>query len=123
MVALQEDLKKLTEAGIKLVAISYDPVETLKTFADRPNAREPEMKIEYPLLSDEGSKTIRAYGILNAEVTDPNNRTYGIPYPGTYLVDDKGVVAGKIFLERYQERHEIDALIELVKKLDGEVAN
>ena len=64
--------------------------------------------ISYPLLSDEGSQTIRAYGIYHRD---------GIPYPGTYLIDKGGIVREKIFFEGYQRRPENQMLIEAAKRV------
>ena len=85
-----------------MVAISYDSVEVLSKFADR-------RKITFPLLSDMGSKTINAYGLLNREVK--GGRAEGIPYPGTMIIDREGVIRGKLFLEGYKERHTTEELI------------
>jgi len=65
-----------------LAAISYDSAAVLKNFADRKH-------ITYLLLSDPDSKIIRTFGILN-ETVPVNSRGYGIPYPGTYVVDTSG---------------------------------
>lgn len=112
LVQLQEDSQKLKDAGIVVVGISYDPIETLKKYADSKG-------IEYSLLSDEGSKTIDAYGIRNMGMEGkkfgPNELT-GIPHPGTYILDKEGVIRAKLFLERYQVRHTTDQLIEAAKK-------
>jgi peroxiredoxin len=67
--------------------------------------------VAFPLLSDPGSKTIRAYGILNAEA---KGRTEGIPYPGTFVIDKTGVIRAKLFLDGYRERHDLDALLKAV---------
>ena len=74
--------------------MSYDSVETLKAFADRQN-------ITFPLLSDQGSKTIAAWGLLNREAT---GRTAGIPHPGTFIIDRQGIVRSRFFEQAYQER-------------------
>jgi peroxiredoxin len=42
----------------------------------------------FPLLSDSGSEVIKQYGILNTTVA-PNTPTYGIPFPGMFIVDAK----------------------------------
>jgi peroxiredoxin Q/BCP len=98
LVELQKNLAKIEAADIELVAISYDPVDVLKEFAE-------EKKIGFPLLSDEESKTIKAYGILNEEGK-------GYPHPGTFILDPKGVVRAKIFLDGYRKRHTASELIE-----------
>ena len=105
MVQLQEHLKGIEATAGQLVAISYDSPAILKRFASN-NA------ITYPLLSDAGSKTIDAYGIRNKEAPE---RFSGIPYPGTFIVDTKGVVRSKLFLEGYKERHSVEALVQALK--------
>lgn len=95
------------------MAISYDSIETLKKWADKNGTT-------FPLLSDEGSKTIDAYGIRNKEmdgVKFGKNDLTGIPNPGTYIVDSKGVIRDKIFLERYQVRHTPEQLIAAAAKI------
>jgi hypothetical protein len=74
--------------------VSYDSVETLKAFSDRQG-------ITYPLLSDQGSKAITAWGLLNRTAT---GRSAGIPYPGTFILDRKGVIRSRFFEQEYQER-------------------
>lgn len=78
-----------------MAAISYDSTAILKNFADRKN-------ITFPLLSDPDSKIIRAYGILNETV--PKGPFFGIPHPGTYILDTKGVVVQKYFEDDYTQR-------------------
>jgi len=95
-VELQRNLGAITKQGLGVAAISYDSVGTLKNFADRQN-------ITYRLLSDPDSKIIRAFGILN-ESTKPGTLTYGIPYPGIYIVDVQGRVVSKYFEDDYRER-------------------
>ncbi len=89
-------MSRIRKHGVGLAAISYDSVAVLKNFADR-------QKITYPLLSDPESKIIRAFGILNESVK-PGTAQYGIPYPGTFLVDTKGKVLSKYFEEDFRER-------------------
>lgn len=72
------------------------PSRPLKVFADRQH-------ITYPLLSDPDSKIIRTYDILN-EAVKPGTPTYGIPYPGVYVVDAQGRVVSKYFEDDYRER-------------------
>jgi hypothetical protein len=79
-----------------LAAISYDSVAALKNFADRKH-------ITYLLLSDPDSKIIRTFGILN-ETVPVNSRGYGIPYPGTYVVDTSGKMVAKFFEDDFKER-------------------
>jgi hypothetical protein len=96
-VELQGRYEDLLKQGLGLVAISYDPPATLKAFADSRG-------ITFPLVSDTGSAIIRRWGLLN-ETMDPKTRFYGVPHPGTFIVDAKGVVTARFFEEAYQERY------------------
>ncbi len=107
MVQLQGDLKTLEDAGVRIVAVSYDSVDVLAKFAA-------EKKIKFPLLSDSESEVIKSFGILNKEAT---GRTAGIPYPGTYLIDSQGVIRAKLFLDGYKNRHATEALIKAAADL------
>jgi peroxiredoxin len=98
---LQKDLKKIQAAGIQVVGISFDSVEILKGYSDKTS-------IEFLLLSDKGSETIKAYGIHNKG---------GLPHPGTFLVDKTGTVRAKLFIDGYKERHANDELIAAGKKI------
>jgi peroxiredoxin Q/BCP len=98
---LQHDLKSIEEAGIQIVGISYDSRDVLKKFTEQ-------AKITFPLLSDPDSKTIEQYHIPN---TDAKRKAVGVHYPGTFIVDARGVIRGKLFLAGYRERHSIEALI------------
>jgi len=60
--------------------------------------------IEYPMLSDAGSKVIRAFGILNTNIPNDHPMLYGIPFPGDYLVAADGTVRDKLFLPNYEHR-------------------
>ncbi len=67
------------------------------------------------MLSDIGSKTIDAWGIRNRDAT---GRTAGIPYPGTYVIDSRGVIVSRDFEESYQER---DTAASILARLDQSI--
>ena len=100
---------KFKAQGLNVAAVSYDSQPVLKHFAER-------VGINYPLLSDAGSATIKAFGILNDTVS-PDNRSYGIPFPGYYVIDEKGVVQSKYFDDNFRER--FTAANILVREFDG----
>ena len=89
---MQRDLKSIEDAGVQVVGISYDDTKILKTFSDR-------MKIGFPLLSDPGSTTIDAYHIRN---DDARGKAEGVPHPGTFILDQDGVIRAKLFLDGYR---------------------
>jgi hypothetical protein len=82
--------------GLNIASVSYDSVAVLKAFGDR-------VGIPYPMLSDPDSRIIRDFGIFH-ERTEAATLFYGIPYPGTYIVDAQGVVRHKFFEPDYRER-------------------
>jgi hypothetical protein len=96
-VELQSNLARIQAEGLGVAAISYDSVAVLKSFAERRG-------ITFPLLSDPDSKIIRDFGIFNDQ-SQPGSMQYGIPYPGTYLVDRGGRVTDKYFEEDYTQRY------------------
>ena len=106
---LQTDLKDIEAAGLTIVGISYDSVDVLAKFTEK-------RKITYPLLSDSGSKTITAYGLLNREA---KGKAQGIPYPATIVLDDKGMIRAKLALKGYQNRHTTKDLIKAAKDISN----
>ena len=98
---LQRGYEELQKKGIGLAAVSYDAPATLKAFADARG-------ITFPLLSDTGSATIKAYRLLNEQAT---GRTAGIPHPGTFVLDRRGVVTSRSFEQSYQERATAASLV------------
>lgn len=106
---LQQSLAKVRERGLGLAAVSYDSVAVLKNFADRKG-------ITYPLLSDSDSKVIRAYGLLNESVAK-GSAQFGIPYPGTFILDRSGVVTQKYFEADFRQRYTASEI--LVRQYGG----
>ncbi|MBI3682612.1 MAG: redoxin domain-containing protein [Acidobacteria bacterium] len=104
---------ELASKGIGIAAITYDKPELLAEFAARKG-------VNYPLLGDSDSRMIRAFGILNDNFP-PDHEWYGVPFPGTYLVDERGVVVAKYFEEDHRERFTTSGVLvkELGIGLDG----
>lgn len=107
LVQLHEHKGEFDSAGVQIVAVSYDSVEILKKFAAR-------TQITFPLLSDPESQVIKAFQIKNEKAPA---KWKGIPHPGTFLIDQKGTIRSKFFLERYRERHPASVILEKAKAL------
>src|SRR3982750_4801672 len=77
---LRDELSAYTDAGVKVLAISTDPVFSLKAFREKEG-------FEFPLLSDfwPHGATAQAYGVFNEKA--------GMALRGTFLVDADGTVA------------------------------
>ncbi len=89
--------------GLGLAAISYDAPATLKAFGEA-------QRITFPLIADEGSSIIKQFGLLNT-TQKPGTRSYGVPFPGTFLLDRKGVVRSRYFEDEYQERNTVSSIL------------
>ena len=101
---LQGRFAELRRQGIALAAISYDPIKVLADFSTRRG-------VTFPLLSDPGSATIKRYGIFNTTVPESNQQTYGVPFPGTFMVNREGVVTSRFFEPAYQERNTVGSIM------------
>ena len=75
---------------MELYALSYDEPDALADFSA-------EHGIEFPLLSDPGSEVIRGFGILNTLIPPDDHPWFGIPFPGTYVIDGAGTITHKFF--------------------------
>lgn len=87
----------MKEAGVQVAAISYDGVSILSDFGKS-------SKVEFPLLSDPGSRTMEDFGIRNQKVK--GSRIDGVPHPGTFIIGKDGVIKAKLFFDGYRERHQ-----------------
>lgn len=100
---LEQRRSDFEKRGLRVAALMYDPVETIRAFAQRKG-------ITYPLLSDPESEVIRAFGILNTNIPE-GSKAYGIPFPGTYIIDENGVVRAKFFEEDHRERYTASSIL------------
>ena len=77
---LRDELAAYTDAGVKVLAISTDPVFSLKAFREKEG-------FDFPLLSDfwPHGAVARAYGVFNEQS--------GMALRGTFLVDADGTIA------------------------------
>ena len=119
---LQERFEELQAEGLGVAAISYDKEEVLAAFAESRGVK------DVPLLSDDDSAVIRAFGIYNhvaeeglgPNAEDPDVKAdvlryvavfgasqvvVGTPFPGTFVVDREGRVTSRFFEEFYRERN------------------
>jgi peroxiredoxin len=77
---LRDELSEYTDAGVRVLAISTDPVFSLKAFREKEG-------FEFPLLSDfwPHGETAKAYGVFNDKA--------GMALRGTFLLDPDGRIA------------------------------
>jgi peroxiredoxin len=92
-------LKK--DEHVKLYAISLDPPEVNKTFAEKIGS-DGKGALGFPLLSDPNHKIIDAYGLRDPAYE--GQKVYGIPHPAVYVIDKSGRVAWAKIEANYRER-------------------
>jgi peroxiredoxin len=126
-VELQSRTRELSDKGLGLATISYDPPDILAAFSRQRG-------ITFPMLSDVGSETIKRYGILNTvamelagpnakdpaladdiklyvSVVGPNARMAGIAFPGTFMLERNGRVKARFFEDFYIERNTVSSIM------------
>jgi peroxiredoxin len=109
LIDLEAAAAPLAAAGWTLVAVSYDPVETLAAYkADK--------ALSYELLSDQGSAAIKAFNLLNTEVA-PGSRYEGIPHPAIVFINADGYVVTTLREEGYKTRPAVELVIETAEGL------
>jgi hypothetical protein len=87
---------------VELQGLSYDSVAVLSDFSSRRG-------ITFPLPS--GSITIKKYGILNSTVPESNLQMYGVPFPGTFVLNARGIITSRFFEQAYQERNTVSSIV------------
>ncbi len=120
LVELQNVLGTLREQDFALFAVSYDPVTALADFAQR-------NEIDYPLLSDEGSRVISELGLLDEDL-DTHHAAFGgqvrdeqrgVCYPGVFILDEQGVVTQRRFQRNYRVRESGASLLAQALNIDA----
>jgi peroxiredoxin len=108
---LNRQVEGFRKRGINVASLTYDSTDILKTFAAR-------IGITFTMLSDPDSKVIRAFDILNTNAEKGTAR-YGIPFPGTYVIDQHGIVTAKYFDDDYRERSSAASILTREFGVDG----
>ena len=83
-----------------MAAVTYDSRETLEDFAIRKG-------IDYPLLADPTTETIRRWNLLDPDASTNNIVSGAAPnvaYPGYFVLDPAGIVRERFVDGRYDDR-------------------
>ena len=89
-------VESIRAKGYNLAAISYDNTDTLAAFHEK-------WSIDYPLLSDEGSVAIDAFGLRNPEYKK-GGMAHGVPYPILFIINPDKVILKKLHTPNYRKR-------------------
>jgi peroxiredoxin len=101
--------------NVKLFAISIDPPDVSKNFADK-IASDGKGPVNFPILSDPEHRIIDAYGLRDPSYE--GQKVYGIPHPAVYLIDKHGKVAWARIELDYKQRptnEQVRAALESLK--------
>ncbi|MBE9548082.1 MAG: peroxiredoxin family protein [Proteobacteria bacterium] len=101
---------RINSLGYKIAAISYDSVEILSLFSTK-------HQLQFPLLSDQQHKTIKAMNVLNLDVK-PGSEHYGIPYPGVMIINADGKLIYNYFYQGYKKRVKLENLYQDLQLLE-----
>jgi peroxiredoxin len=105
LAALRTLLKK--NENVKLYAISIDPPDVSKDFAQK-IAADGKGDLNFPILSDTDNKIIDEYGLSDPAYKGTSH--YGIPHPAVYVIDKSGRVAWAKIESNYRERPANEAI-------------
>jgi len=94
---------KFKDIGYEVVSVSYDSAAILKKFSEEKN-------IPYKMLSDQSSKSIAAFGILNLKYK-AGSRFFGIPHPTVYAIGPEGIITHIFSEDGYQARPPIAGIL------------
>jgi thioredoxin-dependent peroxiredoxin len=99
--AFRDDFEEFGKLDAKVIGISSDSVESHKSFAARHN-------LPFTLLSDEGGKVRKLYGVPN---------TFGL-FPGrvTYVIDEEGIVR-HVFSSQVEAARHVEEALEALKSI------
>lgn len=109
LIALKDVEAGLGRRGFRIAALSYDAPAVLAGFA---KAR----AIPYALLSDEGSRTIDAFG-LRDPAYPPGHYAHGVPRPAIFVLRADGTILAKLAEEGYRTRPANEAILAAIDRL------
>lgn len=84
-------------AGVRLYALSYDEPDALADYAEAHGTT-------FTMLSDPDSEVIGSFGILNTLIPPDDHPWYGLPFPGSYVIDADGIIVAKFFEHNFAIR-------------------
>ncbi|MGA9363899.1 MAG: thioredoxin-dependent thiol peroxidase [Bacteroidota bacterium] len=101
--SFRDDLSAFKRKGAVVLGVSVDGIESHQKFAEK-------YSLSFPLLSDEGKKVVKAYGVWKEK------NLYGRKYMGTerttFLIDKEGKIA-HVFPKVKVDEHAKDVLDKL----------
>lgn len=103
MVDLKDAAKPLAAKGYGLAVLTYDATPVLEKFHTR-------QQLPYPLLSDNGSATTGALGLVDPQYP-PGNLAHGVPLASVLVIDRSGVIRAANVSPDYRVRPTVQDII------------
>lgn len=100
--AFRDSYEKFKKAGAEVIGVSGDSSESHKNFAKK-------YRLPYTLLSDEGNKLRKDWGI-------PGDFFGSLPGRQTYVIDKKGVVQ-LVFNNQFQPEKHVDETLKILQSM------
>ena len=126
LASIQDSLKMIEEAGVKVIAISPEKPEYLDRMAEKTGA-------EFTLLYDEDYKIAGAYDvnfmpsgtqlftynvILRGHLKDTHSdKSQRLPIPATYIINQDGMIAWRQFDPNYKKRSSVEEILNALKEI------
>ena len=107
MRSIQQKIAEITERGVKVVAISVDPVETTRTHIQKQG-------FTYTFLCDVKMEVIQKYDLLHAGGYQGDD----ISRPAEFLIDPSGKVRWANLTDNYRARVKGEEILKLLDDLD-----
>ena len=111
-VAWNKHFDEFRALDYNVALVSYDPVAVHAQFGAV-------NKIAYSLLSDEGSRIIRVFGLIN-QLFAPSSPWHGLTHSMIFAIDPRGVITHRISSVDYRSCLDVATLLPELKKAAGE---
>ena len=106
---MQSAYAEFKQRDVQILAISVDDTEDSADLAKA-------LHLSYPLLSDPGAKTIRAFGLVHE---DPGLGFEQISRPATLLLDREGRIVYRFIPDNWRIRVRPEMLLERLAEANG----
>lgn len=99
----------IEDTRYNIVIITNDSVSKLARFTRKYN-------FPYPMISDEKSEIIKAFGLLNTNY-QPGTSYYGVAHPAIYVIGKDGLILDKIFDHDFKKRATVSEVRNLLDNI------
>jgi peroxiredoxin len=103
MVQLKAAAAPLAARGYGLAVMTYDAPPVLARFATR-------QQLPYPLLSDQGSRVIRAMGLADPQYP-PGHMAHGVPLASVLVIDRSGTIQRAEISPDFRKRPSVEEIM------------